>query len=316
MLLDSTHSDLATSLSTCIDRRAEGPTRTSSFNPSLWSAIAEVGLFDLGRRGDNTLGHLVTGCQELGRRGVYGPLAPVLLTREIIDDATAEDRLVDGTSVATLVRDDDKVIPWGDVAELILVVGDQFQLAEITGKPIPVRSMSGEPWISAPLRPTRELQADDQRAIAVAHLVVAAWVVGAATAAVDEAAEYVVGRVQFGRTLGSFQAVSHPLAMARARLIACDGAVRVAAQRLEQNPISTSPVAARLASTRRSLDACLVVHQAYGALGFISEGPLGFTALRVRELGTIAPDDRSAEQALGLSLVTSHNSKETEHVRE
>ena len=55
--------------------------------------------------------------------------------------------------------------------------------------------------MSSPARPTR--------ALALARTLGAAEAVGGAAACVDDAVDYAKQRVQFGRTIGTFQAIKH-----------------------------------------------------------------------------------------------------------
>jgi alkylation response protein AidB-like acyl-CoA dehydrogenase len=100
--------------------------------------------------------------------------------------------------------------------------------------------------------------------------------VGAAQAALDRAAEHVTAREQFGRAIGSFQAVSHQLAdsfmdLENARSLAYWAAWAVA----EDDP--EAPRAASTAkafATEAATAVCERAIQVHGGIGFTWEAPL------------------------------------------
>lgn len=298
--LDDTHEALRVSIATCCERSSASP-GLGTFDRSLWKSIAEVGLFDLGVPGDGTAVHLAVACIELGRQRVYGPLAATMLARHCglgeISADVAEGRLV--ASVATT----DGTVPWGPLADVLLSIDDDVVwVCELDGGAEPVTSISGEAWSRAQVRRVQPC-GEQPAALALAHLCAGAWAVGCAQGAVDDAAAYARDRVQFGRSIGEFQAIAHPLAESAAALLACRTGILTAAWRLDVSGATVPAAAARLAGTRAALDAVLVVHQTYGALGFIEDGPLGMIAMRLRELRTLAPGDAHARRILAADLL-------------
>ena len=71
--------------------------------------------------------------------------------------------------------------------------------------------------------------AGSDRALALGRLAAAALLVGAGRILIERAAERARTRQQFGRPIGSHQAVSHPLADCSIRLSAAEGVLRSAA---------------------------------------------------------------------------------------
>jgi alkylation response protein AidB-like acyl-CoA dehydrogenase len=109
-------------------------------------------------------------------------------------------------------------------------------------------------------------------------------------------------RTQFGRAIGEFQAVSHPLANASLRLRAAHALVLSGAGAHD----SSSPAlaaAARLSATRAVLDAAHTAHQTFGALGITIEGPVFALARRIRQMAT-SPEDYARNEACVLLPLT------------
>src|SRR5947208_421601 len=71
-----------------------------------------------------------------------------------------------------------------------------------------------------------------------------AYLVGAGTRAVRASADYAAARRQFGRAIGDFQAVAHPLATAFAQLVATRTLVRMAARAIDDGDAGAPALAA------------------------------------------------------------------------
>ena len=107
----------------------------------------------------------------------------------------------------------------------------------------------------------------------------------------DEAAEHARTREQFGRPIGDFQAVAHPLADAWISLTSARALVRAAAEPVDRarGHAGAEVGAARLSAERAALRASRVAHQTLGALGITVEGPLFHISRRVRQLALAPP---------------------------
>jgi alkylation response protein AidB-like acyl-CoA dehydrogenase len=118
------------------------------------------------------------------------------------------------------------------------------------------------------------------------RVAIAIEIAGAAKAALDTTVRYVQEREQFGRPIGSFQAVQHHLAnltvqVEATRLLA----LRAASS--EADPVDAAVAASHAAST--SPNVYRESHQLHGAMGFTREYPLHVWTMRLlvlqRELG-------------------------------
>ncbi|MDT5026541.1 MAG: hypothetical protein QOE61_2967, partial [Micromonosporaceae bacterium] len=200
------------------------------------------------------------------------------------------------------------LMPWAAHAQVFLdLTGMRHGEVWLCADPVAgdeVELLGRELW--APTRLRRETRlAVSRRALLLADLALAGYLVGAATQVLTETAEYVRARHQFGRPLGDFQAVAFPLADCEARLASAGGLVRRAAAAATDveggEDAGASGTAddpqgmaggwgqAALASSaraaRRTLYQC---HQAYGAIGYTEEGPLAWFGPRIANLATEA----------------------------
>lgn len=119
------------------------------------------------------------------------------------------------------------------------------------------------------------------RARDVARLALAAECVGAMDAALDLTVSYVTQRRQFGRAIGSFQAVQHRLAHAKvcvegARLLTYEAACKNADSERVAVAAAHATQAARLVHNE--------THQLTGALGFTREHDLFVWSMRLQAL--------------------------------
>ena len=129
-------------------------------------------------------------------------------------------------------------------------------------------------------------QADVARAYEFGALATAAQLVGAGQALLDAAVDYAKQRAQFGRIIGSYQAIKHKLADVHIALELARPLVYGAALSLaDRSPDTARDVSAAKAS---AADAALLAArsalQTHGAIGFTAEHDLSLWLLRVQAL--------------------------------
>ena len=111
---------------------------------------------------------------------------------------------------------------------------------------------------------------------------------GGANAVLDMTVEYVKQRTQFGRPVGSFQAVQHHCAQMATDVEGCRGVAYQAAWRLAEGlPAQREISVAKAWVSQAYRRVCATSHQCHGAIGFTKEHDLQLYTRRakVQELG-------------------------------
>ncbi|MCA2241670.1 MULTISPECIES: acyl-CoA dehydrogenase family protein [Mycobacterium] len=229
---------------------------------------------------------LVVALERLGHWCVPGPVvesiavAPILLASD--DHAERCAGLASGELIATVALP--PRVPRAvdaDAAGLVLLAG----LNETDGV---TEATAGDEHES--VDPSRRLydvtptgstwRADTKRAFEFGALATAAQLVGAAEALRDAAVDYAKQRTQFGRVIGSYQAIKHKLADVHIAIELARPLVHGAALTLDPRDVS----AAKAAASEAGLLAARSALQTHGAIGFTQEHDLSLLLLRVQAL--------------------------------
>ncbi len=209
------------------------------FDPALWKKLAETGV--LGMRVPASLGGgeagLLDAClvaAEAGRRLASAPVLEAMVAARLLaacgDEGAAgwTRRLVDGSCVVTLALRDlashpEQLVPGAAVAdavvgsdggELVLLVtgeGDRAASPSNLGTcPLAALPEAGaERIVLATGDAARRLHGS---AVEEWKLLMAAALAGLAREALEIGGRYASERIQFGRPIGAFQGIAHPLA--------------------------------------------------------------------------------------------------------
>jgi len=294
----------------------------------LWRALAGMGIFTLARpeaEGGVGLGlaEATLAFEELGRAAVPGPLIGTFLAAGLAGAA--------GTGLATAAGAGEAVVgvvprPAGGTApafvehaealDALLVVGD-----EEVGLVVP--PPAARP-VDRPLDPLTPVGVVDDLSAgrpiggpevarslrAAAGLLAAALQVGLADAAVAMATGYALQRTQFGRLIGSFQALKHLLADAQVQVEVARAAVQAAGVEVDDALAGQGDAArahralgaARIVASGaadRATRACVQVH---GGMGFTWEHDAHLYLKRalVLDAGVGSPDE--AVESLAAAL--------------
>ena len=306
--------------------------------PSYWGEMADLGWLGIhlpeeyGGSGAGLL-ELVVVLDELGRQVAPGPFLPTVLASAVIEQCGTADQkkrllpgLADGTRTAALglgtadlaladgtLEGSAGTVLGGSAADLILLrVGDDVVIvpAGAAGLTLqrgsdldPTRRSVEATATGVSVDPDDVLPGAAVRAVALARTLGAAEAVGVSSACVDLAVEYAKQRVQFGRTIGTFQAIKHHCAD---MLVAAELATAVVwdAARAAQNGGDEFSLVAAMAATLAFAPA---VHnaqmniQVHGGIGFTWEHDAHLYVRRALVLNAVLGTPRDAEDVTALA---------------
>lgn len=257
----------------------------------VWSQLAQLGVTALAvpERFDGIGAHpadLVVAIERLGRWCVPGPVVEsIAVAPMLLADDDRSSALASGELIATVALPPH--VPRAldaDTAGLVLYASDG-KVSEATAgaqhaSVDPSRKLfdvtaSGAAW-----------DADVTRADQVGALATAAQLVGAGQALLDAAVDYAKQRTQFGRVIGSYQAIKHKLADVHIAIELARPLIYGAAVSLAEGSADTGRdvSAAKVAASDAALLAAHSALQAHGAIGFTAEHDLSLWLLRVQAL--------------------------------
>lgn len=296
--LDEQQRDFAASIDAALGA-ADVPTAVRSWGAgdtaaarTIWSTLTDLGVPALmvAEEHDGIGAHpvdLAVACERLGYWCVPGPVtesiavAPLLLRA----DAERSAALAAGELIATVaVAPDQPRAVNADFAGLTLTAGDGRAAVAAVG--------DGH----ASIDPSRRLfdvtaegpswEADVEAAAAFGALATAAQLVGAGAAMLDASVEYAKQRTQFGRVIGSYQAIKHKLADVHIALELARPLIYGAALALADGGehIARDVGAAKVAAGEAALTAARSALQTHGAIGFTQEHDLSLLLLRVQAI--------------------------------
>jgi alkylation response protein AidB-like acyl-CoA dehydrogenase len=195
----------------------------AAFDASLWRAMVEQGW--LGIEVPEAAGGVGLGAveaavlaDELGSHAAPAPFVPTVLAIEVLTEAgeaTLVEQLVNGDAIACVAWDAGVPVPYAPSADIAIVCGDDSVYA-LEPNPRPGREPAMDltrelGWLAFDRDDARQIGGADTRTRLLDRgaAFTAADLLGGATRALDMAVEYAKDRVQFGRPIGSFQAVKH-----------------------------------------------------------------------------------------------------------
>ena len=269
------------------------------FDPELWRELGELGVLALlTPDGEGGALELVAAVEALGRGVFPGPLAATFFATQLLPEAQRV-RVASGEDLVSVGLS--PVFPWAPHASVFVELeGGRAFLAEPDGAIEPLETLGGEPWGRMATRRGAELEGVE-RAHVVYEIALAAQIAAAGLRLVDDTAEHARTRRQFGRPIGAFQAVAHPLADCSMALSAAATLARAAAFHLEDGGEARArptAAAARLSACRAGVETGHVCHQLFGAIGITLEGSVFHVSRRLRQLASQPPTGSAAREAL------------------
>ena len=178
----------------------------------LWKELAELGVFGLATpEGGGGAQEIAAVMEVLGEAAAPGPLVPTFMAAQLTGEPERS-RIASGDSVASVGSP--PLLPWAAVADVFVELAlDEAWVARPAGDVEAVETLAGEPWGRVALE--RLAPVDDacrRRALVIGDVAVAAYLVGAAGHLVAITSQWLQDREQFGRPIGQFQSLAHPLA--------------------------------------------------------------------------------------------------------
>jgi alkylation response protein AidB-like acyl-CoA dehydrogenase len=281
----------------------------SGLVPGLWRTLAETGL--LGATADASEGGLgfspldcVLLFEEVGRAAVPEPVLETVAVAVPVLQAVGGTslqadwlpRVVSGAAKLSVRVDDGLVVDGENADALVLFERDRVRFVERSD----YRAVS-EACVDGARRLARvEIDSDAGQVLAIhgeaavvsenarrfATVAASAELIGSAEALLRTTVEYVKGREQFGRPIGSFQAVKHPLANALVELRFAQPMVYRAAWLLSQpnaDPVvvDVAVSCAKAMASDAAMTVSRVALQAHGAMGYSFECDLHLWLKRV-----------------------------------
>jgi len=288
---------------------------------AVWRRLAGAGATALAVPGDYgglgaSLADVMIACEEAGHHALPGPVAeslaavPVLLASLAAEPAVADwlPLLAAGDLIATLALPPQR--PYAadaDAAGLTLLVQDGMAWLATPGTSYPsvdparrLWSVDGRELLSRGPAVT----AAAGRAADAGALACAAQLLGAGRALLEQSVQHARQRTQFGRPVGSFQAVKHRLADVAIALEFARPLVAEAAAELTEGGGTAvrDTSAAKVAATDAARLAARAALQVHGAIGYTQELDLHLWLTKVQALAN-AWGSQSAHRARVLAAL-------------
>ncbi len=262
-------------------------------SPSLWGELVEMGLLDI--TDSLPLAESVALFEEVGRVALPEPLAdtaaiavPVLRSLDAAAKRASTSRVAVCHPLcpfANQAADADHIL-YFDVDRVLLLKPEEAELAT---------QESIDPWRTlSTVRPIggeviAESSGASDFAAALGAVAASAELLGLADRMIRMATDYAATREQFGKPIGTFQAVKHLLANAQVKLEFARPVVYRAGFALE-TPGLTRDIAvahAKVAATDAAIFAAEQAIQVHGGMGYTFEADLHFFMKRTWALAAI-----------------------------
>jgi 3-oxocholest-4-en-26-oyl-CoA dehydrogenase beta subunit len=242
------------------------------FGRDLWREMVDLGWTDLG-----VLDAAVV-CEALGQGGLASPLAWSTAAAHVValGERIATLAVVDAPGSTTTKV----LVPWAADADVIVAAsGDELRVVEVGRGGLPCRrhaDLGADPLFEVDLAGTGgDVVPFDGRVLDIAAVLELATTVGACERVIEMTVAYAKDRQQFGRPIGSFQAVAHRCVDMRTDLDACRYLMLWAAWTLDRGEPADLPLGAAKAYADGALRRLLGhAHQVHGAIGFSTEHDL------------------------------------------
>lgn len=300
-----------------VDRDARERVETGAFEARLWQLVVDAG-FPLALAAEATGGSGQTWSavapilHGIGYWQVPLPLAETMVAALLLSSAGLE---VPAGPIALIEQGQGNDLHIGGSAGPLVLSGTALHVAWARHAPTALLSLPGRlalidlrargvacsAAVDAAGMPSDTLRFDRAACLAQAPagalppqpvwllgaLARSLMMVGALESALEQALRYAGERVQFGRPIGSNQAVQQPLALSAGDVAAARTAALAAAAdapssaRVDTPEAAFSIAVAKVRCGEAATHACAIAHQVHGAIGFTREHALHFATRRL-----------------------------------
>ncbi|MEE2679875.1 MAG: acyl-CoA dehydrogenase family protein [Myxococcota bacterium] len=261
--------------------------KTGGFDPELWGALAEMGVFGLRLAEDQggvglRMADAVLVFEELARALVPGPVLWSHLAAGLIDGAAEGSAVVGGLDLSAGSQAP-LLLEHLDALDALIVLHpdrvESFAPKSLDAKPVATPTDPLTPvWEVASLTGGETIAGSEEahRMRLGGTILAAAQLLGIAEATLALSVEYSRGREQFNRPVGSFQALKHIMADGFTRQEAARAAVYAAGATFDDPVVGDVVRAASSAkavagdAAWKNARACIQIH---GGMGFTWEIP-------------------------------------------
>jgi alkylation response protein AidB-like acyl-CoA dehydrogenase len=265
-------------------------------DPRLWSLGTELGWTGLAlpeQHGGSAQGLVETAlvAVELGATAARGAFVPTALVGGAIarsgDDglmAAVLPGLAAGSDSAALSVTGSMVQDAGDARWLLSVSADGLQLHEAFDSRRQRTLDLTRPFFAVSPGPGHGMAGDPQRVLDEAAVLTAADALGAGRGLLQLTVDYVKVRTQFGRAIGSFQAVKHLCSTMRIAVHGAEAAVFYAAMAIDADATDASHAAsvAKAFTCEAMSELAGTALQLHGGIGFTWEHDLHLLLRRIK----------------------------------
>ncbi len=279
-------------------RASEQGEVTPRFDQGQWEMLGEIGVLGLGTdSGGGGAEEIVCAMEELGAAGFVGPLVEGFIATHTVTGTLLEKLVAGGIASVTWNA---SIIPWANSADVTVLFGERDEAWVCTTSALePFNTLGRDESSYGVCEPVTSL-GENSRAVAIGELAISGYIIGASQRLVQLSAEYARDRRQFGKSIGEFQAVSHPLAQCQAELNSARDLLWLAARlNVENNPGAVSAAArARLLAVESAEKVVSVAIQSHGGMGFVEGTIVTHLARRIRHVSLLgSPMSRTREVA-------------------
>jgi len=198
--------------------------RGGSADPGLWAAMVDQGWSGIAtseEAGGVGLGWVEAAVllEQVGATVAPAPILGQLVALELLADTEWAAGLLDGSRIAAIAPSFEVAVPYADVADVVVLAdGDAVLAVDMADHHPPAEPAMDLTrtvgWIRRDALTTAPGAvvggaAEQERFLDVAAVAYSAELLGIAQRALDLSVAYAKERVQFGRPIGSFQAVKH-----------------------------------------------------------------------------------------------------------